>query len=113
MHGLYNLYQCIKQDSDQPLASAQSILKQRTELQIHIREKAAKKSEKCDQQMIQRYASKNPPHIYSCGEDVLVKVDSRKWNKVKGKGISLPSSAIGKVIDVRPTSRCQWLWMAN
>ena len=59
---------------------------------------------KADKQMIERHSVKNPPSIYTVGEDVLVKFTSKKWNKVRGKGISVPPSTVGKVVDVRPAT---------
>ena len=94
--------------SDNELEEADTIvdvvLKQRAELLTVIHEKASEKSKKADKQMIERHSAKNPPSIYTVGEEVLVKLTSKKWNKVRGKGISLPPSTVGKVVEVRPAT---------
>ena len=54
--------------------------------------------------MVKRNLTKDPPRLYSAGQEVLVKLQSKKWNKVKGKGVSVPPSSLGKVVDVRPAT---------
>ncbi len=91
-------------DNDEAETTVDVVLKQRAELLTHIHDKASQKSMKADKQMIERHSVKNPPSIYTVGEEVLVKFTSKKWNKVRGKGISVPPSTVGKVVDVRPAT---------
>ena len=44
--------------------------------------------------MVKRNLTKDPPRLYSAGQEVLVKLQSKKWNKVKGKGVSVPPCII-------------------
>ena len=65
------------------------------------RDKAARKSNKSSEQMVKKHAAKNPPSVYRAGENVLVKLDSAKWNKVKGKGVSVPPSTVAKIVETK------------
>ena len=80
------------------------VLEQRVSLLSVIHEKAMKVSKRADELMVSRHATKNPPCVYSVGEEVLVKMKSKKWNKVKGKGLSVPPSSVGRVLETRPTT---------
>ena len=51
--------------------------------------------------MVRKHAAKHPPSVYRTGEDVLVKLDSAKWNKVKGKGVSVPPSTVAKIVETK------------
>ena len=73
-------------------------IKQHMELLCKIRRKAALKAHQVDEQMVQRQMAKEPPSIYKVGESVLVQFDSKKWNKVKGKGVAVNPSCPGKVL---------------
>lgn len=64
-----------------------------------IREKASLKSMKSAQQEVDRHAANNPPSMYSVGDKVLIQVDNKKSNKMKGKGISVKPCHPGIVVD--------------
>ena len=71
-----------------------------------VRNKAALKSQKADEQAIllarqplARQALKEPPSVYKAGDNVLVQFQSKKWNKVKGKGVTVIPSYLGQVVD--------------
>ena len=80
------------------------ILKQRAALLTVIHEKAMSVSKRANELMVTKHAAKNPPCVYSTGEEVLVKLKSKKWNKVKGKGLAVPPSYKCKVLDSRPST---------
>ena len=64
-----------------------------------VRNKAALKSEKADEQAIARQALKESLSVYKAGDNVLVQFQSKKWNKVKGKGVTVIPSYLGQVVD--------------
>ena len=65
-----------------------------------VREKANACSQKADKVMVKKRLSRHPPSVYDVEETVLVKVvKSKNCNKIKGKGVSVPSSYEGVIID--------------
>lgn len=64
-----------------------------------VRKKAALKSQKADEQAIARQSLKEAPSKYKVGDEVLVQFESKKCNKVKGKGVAVIPSFSGKVVD--------------
>ncbi len=59
-----------------------------------IRNKAALKSQKMDEQMVKKNLSKNPPSTYSIGDCILMKAPAKNKssNRVKGKGVTLQTA---------------------
>ena len=69
----------------------------------NIRQKAKLRCEKADQVMVKKNLSSNPPSKYKIGDKVLVRVTkNKKSNKVKGKGVSFPTSYEGTVKATNP-----------
>ena len=63
--------------------------------------KAAQKSSDADKKAIERHTSKFPHSVYAIRVRVLVKTN-KKWNKVKGKGVTTKQSSKATVVAVNP-----------
>lgn len=66
------------------------------------RHKAIVKSIKSEDQEIKIHSAKNPPTLFDLGDEVLVQLDNKKANKVKGKGVSVQSSVPCPVTEWKP-----------
>ena len=65
-----------------------------------VRKKGAQASTIAAKRSIDRHAAKVPPAVYKVGDEVLVQAANKKWNKVKAKGVTVPRSYTGKVLEV-------------
>ena len=63
-----------------------------------VRKKGALSSIKSEKKEVEKQASKEPPSLYEVGDEVLVQVENKKSNKVKGKGVTVPRCYTGKVV---------------
>ena len=73
-------------------------LQQHLEMVRAVRVRVAHKSNATNQRMIRRHGSQLPHSMYAIGDEVLVKTHKKKWNKIKGKGITTKRSSKGVVV---------------
>lgn len=66
-----------------------------------VRKKGALASIAAEKKEVTKHAAKESPTLYKVGDEVLVQVDSKKCNKVKGKGVTKPWCYTGKVVDCK------------
>ena len=73
-------------------------IKEHMQLLCNMRRKAALQAHKAAEQMVERQRVKDPPSMYNVGERVLLLVESKKWNKVRGKGVAVNPSCEAEVL---------------
>ena len=97
----YSTHVIIKQHVvDGQMSSKSAEVKRHLDLFWKVRRAAAKKSNLVNKKTVRRHATKHPPSLYKVGETVLVQFQSKKWNKVKGKGVSVPKSTTATITKV-------------
>lgn len=74
------------------------VLQRYLDMAQNIRRKAADKSNDANKRAIKRHRSKLPHSVYAIGDRVLVKVNKKKWNRVKGKGVGTKQSTLATVV---------------